>query len=386
MPTASQKPPYDLIIVGAGPIGIATALAAQRAGLEYLVVEKGALTNSIYNYPVNMRFFSTSELLALDDIPFVSREAKPSKQEALDYYRSLATSRDLNIQLYTKVTSIEGERNTGFSIKTNRGDLQARNVVLATGFFDQPNRLNVPGEDLPHVSHYYGDPHEHALLHTVVVGASNSAVDAALEIYRKGGKVTLLVRGPEIGSRVKYWVRPDILNRIKEGSITAQFNTRVVEIMDNQLRLQTDDQTWTLDHVDRVLLLTGYLPDFSLLKDAGITLYVQQADHEGFLHGGQAQQGLTLSRKRNKNIPISAKAEMQYTQDQRHPNPIVPTYDAETLESNVPGLYLAGVVCGGEETHVWFIENSRAHGEMIVRDIVKTRDTEAPTSSAQNQN
>lgn len=314
----------DLIIVGGGPIGIACALEAKKRGLSYLIVEKGCLVNSLYNYPTNMTFFSTSEKLELDDIPFISNNPKPHKREALEYYRRIVTSNHLNIHLFEQVEKIDSLDENLHQIHTSKRAYKARNVTIATGFYDLPNHINVPGEDLPKVAHYYGDPHFYATQKTIVVGASNSAVDAALEIYRKGGDVTMIVRGPAIGERVKYWVKPDIDNRIDEGSIRAVFNAKIKEIREDEVIISSKEGEQAIEN-DWVLLLTGYRPNFDFLKSIGITT----------------------------------------SNDGRR----IPTYDPDTMETNVPGIYLAGVICGGVETHKWFIENSRVHAKMIVDSI-----------------
>ena len=313
----------DVVIVGGGPIGIACGLEAQKKGLRYLILEKGPIVNSLFNYPVNMQFFSSSERLEIDGIPFISNEAKPKRNEALEYYRRIVSSNQLNIRLFEKVTAVEST-DDGFSIKTNKAAYTSANLVIATGFYDLPNYLNVPGEDLSKVAHYYKDPHFYAHQKLAVVGASNSAVDAALECYRKGAEVTLIIRGPEVGQRVKYWVRPDIVNRIEEGSIKAYYNTTIEKIREDELLLRTPEGTNTIQN-DFVLALTGYRPNFSFLEKLGIEL----------------------------------------SKDEKK----LPCYNEKTMETNVKGLYLAGVICGGMETHKWFIENSRIHAPMIVADI-----------------
>ncbi len=254
----------DVLIIGAGPIGIACALECKKNDLSYVVIEKGALTNSLYNYPLNMTFFSTSEKLEIDDIPFISTKSKPNRDEALEYYRRVATSNDLNIKLYEKIVSVEknGDHFTAFS---NKKTYTARKIIVSTGFYDIPKLLDVPGEDLPKVSHYFKEAHPYVMQKTLVVGASNSAVDAALEIWRKGGEVTMIVRGPQIGERVKYWVKPDIENRIAEGSIRAFFNTEIKEIKEKEVIIDTPNGLQYLEN-DFVVALTGYKPNFSFLK------------------------------------------------------------------------------------------------------------------------
>ena len=315
---------YDIVIIGGGPIGIACGLEAEKHGLSYVILEKGCLVNSLYHYPTNMTFFSTSEKLELDGIPFISNNPKPRKAEALEYYRRIATSNQVNIHLFEKVTEIKS--NSAIKeVITTKDFYKAKNVVIATGFYDIPNYIGVQGEELPKVAHYYNDPHYYATQKTIVVGASNSAVDAALEIYRKGGEVTMIVRAEDIGPRVKYWVRPDIVNRIEEGSIKAYFNSSIKEIKEKEVIVQTSDGETTLEN-DFVLLLTGYRPNFEFLDNIGISL-----------------------KDEDKKIPM---------------------YDENTMETNIPGIYLAGVICGGMETHKWFIENSRIHAKLIVADII----------------
>lgn len=315
----------DVLIIGAGPIGIACALECKKKDLSYVVIEKGTLTNSLYNYPLNMTFFSTSERLEIDGIPFISNNPKPTRNEALEYYRRVATSNELQINLYEKVISLK-KMGIHFNVNTSKADYAAKNIIVSTGFFDIPNRLNVPGENLPKVMHYYKEAHPFVMQKVVVVGASNSAVDAALEIWRKGGEVTMIVRGPAIGERVKYWVKPDIENRINEGSINAFFNSEITEITETEVALSTPNGKVNLQN-DYVIALTGYRPDFEFLIKLGVQL---------------SQDGKRL-----------------------------PQYNPETMETNVAGLYLAGVICGGMETHKWFIENSRIHARIIVDHIRK---------------
>lgn len=317
---------FDIIIVGGGPIGINCALEAQKAGLSYLIIEKGCLVNSLYNYPKNMRFFSSSDLLEIGRVPFISKEVKPNRDEALEYYRRIVSSNQLKINLFERVVNIDKSEGV-FNITTDKDAYLAQNVVVATGFYDLPNQIGVPGESLPKVSHYYNDPHFYACQKVAVVGASNSAVDAALECWRKGAEVTMIVRGDAIGRRVKYWVKPDIENRIAEGSIKAFFNSEIAEITENFIRIQTPGGQVILEN-DYVLALTGYEPDFDFLTAVGVHL----ADD--------------ATRK--------------------------PQYNPETMETNVKGMYLAGVICGGMETHKWFIENSREHAELIVKHVCES--------------
>lgn len=326
----------ELIIVGGGPIGIACGLEAKKRGISYLIIEKGPIVNSLFHYPVNMQFFSSSERLEIDGIPFISKEAKPKRNEALEYYRRIVTSNNLNIHLFEGVNQIRKESG-GFTVVTDRNTYTALNVVIATGFYDLPNLLGVPGENLPKVSHYYKDPHFYASQKLAVIGASNSAVDAALECWRKGAEVTMIVRGPEIGQRVKYWVRPDILNRIQEGSITAYYDSEVTEIRPGEIAIRTPDGEQVIPN-DFVLALTGYQPNFEFLEAAGIHL----------------------------------------SEDDKR----LPQYDPETMETNVPGLYLAGVICGGMETHKWFIENSRDHAGLIL-DHITAKKGQAPVKNTQ---
>lgn len=319
---------YDVVIAGGGPIGLACGLAAKAAGLQYLILEKGCLVNSLYNYPLNMTFFSTSEKLEIGGVPFVSNNAKPTRPEALEYYRRVAVSARLNIQLREKVTGIR-QQNDCHIVTTEHHSYHTKNVVLATGFYDLPYQMHVPGEDLPKVTHYYKDPHFYALQHVLVVGANNSAVDAALETWRKGAHVTMVIREGEIGKRVKYWAKPDIENRIAEGSIKAYFHSTIAEIHEKNVVLNTPEGSVEIPN-DYVIAMTGYQPDFTLLQQTGIAL---------------SEDGVKQ-----------------------------PTYNPETMETNVPGIFLAGVVCGGLNTHIWFIENSREHADLIVRAILQKED------------
>jgi thioredoxin reductase (NADPH) len=318
---------YDILIVGAGPIGLACGLAAQKAGLSYLIVEKGCLTNSLYNYPLYMTFFSTSERLEIGGIPFVSISAKPIRPEALEYYRRVAVSNNLPIRLFEAVEEIKPDGDS-YTIHTTKDTYQAHHVIIATGFYDIPNMLNIPGEDLPKVSHYYKDPHFFATQKVLVIGANNSSVDAALETYRKGAQVTMVIREDGIGKRVKYWVKPDIENRISEGSIKAYYHSNVTAIREKEVDIMTPEGPVTIAN-DFVLALTGYQPNFNFLKKAGIHLSQDEKQH--------------------------------------------PYYNPDTMETNLRGVYLAGVVCGGMDTHLWFIENSREHADKIIADILKKK-------------
>ena len=315
---------FDIVIVGGGPIGIACGLEAQKKGLSYVIIEKGPIVNSLFNYPINMQFFSSSDLLEIDNIPFISNEAKPKRNEALEYYRRIVSSNKLSVNLFEKVEDVQKSHDL-FKVVTDKNEYSASNVIIATGFYDIPNLLDIPGEDLDKVSHYYKDPHFYASQQLAVIGASNSAVDAALECYRKGADVTLIIREPEVGQRVKYWVRPDIINRIEEGSIKAYFNANVIEIHPDNLLINTSDGEIEIDN-DFVLALTGYRPNFTFLEKLGIHL----------------------------------------SNDDKK----LPQYNQETMETNIEGLYLAGVICGGMETHKWFIENSRIHAPMIISSIL----------------
>jgi thioredoxin reductase (NADPH) len=317
---------YDIVVIGAGPIGLACGIKAKEAGLSYLILDKGCLVNSLYNYPQNMTFFSTSEKLEIGGVPFVSNNPKPTRAEALEYYRRIALKFELNIHLFEEVLSVKKDEH--FEVKTSKGQYQSKNVILSTGFYDLPALMNIPGEELPKVSHYYKDPHYFAMQKVVVVGASNSSVDAALECYRKGAEVTMIIRGKEIGERVKYWVRPDIINRIKEESIKAFFNSELKEIQPNVVVIDTPNGEVILEN-DFVLALTGYQPNFQFLNKMGVE----------------------LSQDENK----------------------YPKHNPETMETNQKGMYLAGVVCGGMDTHLWFIENSREHADKIIDNILKSK-------------
>lgn len=314
----------DLLIIGAGPIGLNCALEAKKNNLTYLIVEKGTIVNSLYHYPLYMRFFSTAEKLEIAEIPFITTAPKPGRQDALEYYQGIARQKDLSINLYEKVLNVRKNEEI-FEVETSKSRYFAKNVIISTGFYDHPNTMNIPGENLEKVKHYYTEPYPFAQQKIVVVGSSNSAVDAALETYRKGAEVTMIIRHSEISKSVKYWVKPDIENRISEGSIKAHFNAELTEIKENTVIFK--DEKGELHEIenDFVLAMTGYLPDFDFLRNTGIRL-------EGdFLN---------------------------------------PYYNPETMETNIPNLYLAGVVCGGKDTHLWFIENSRIHANIIIKNIL----------------
>ena len=314
----------DLLIIGAGPIGLNCALEAKKNNLTYLIVEKGTIVNSLYHYPLYMRFFSTAEKLEIAEIPFITTAPKPGRQDALEYYQGIARQKDLSINLYEKVLNVRKNEEI-FEVETSKSRYSAKNVIISTGFYDLPNTMNIPGENLEKVKHYYTEPYPFAQQKIVVVGSSNSAVDAALETYRKGAEVTMIIRHSEISKSVKYWVKPDIESRILEGSINAHFNAELTEIKENTVIFK--DEKGELHEIenDFVLAMTGYLPDFDFLRNTGIRL-------EGdFLN---------------------------------------PYYNPETMETNIPNLYLAGVVCGGKDTHLWFIENSRIHANIIIKNIL----------------
>ncbi len=311
---------YDVIIIGAGPIGLACGIEAKKAGLNYIIVEKGCLVNSLYNYPMNMTFFSTSERLEIGNVPFISHGPKPNRVESLEYYRRVCSTWDLKVRLYEQVRSVT--RTTGAHIVTTaKGSYTGKAIILALGFYDLPYLLHVPGEELSKVKHYYDEPHPYFKQNVIVVGASNSAVDVALETFRKGALVTMIIREGAIGDNVKYWVRPDIENRIKESSIKAYFNSEITRITETTVEVKTPDGLKIFQN-DFVLAMTGYQPPFDFMKACGIT----------------------------------------FKDDEFH----TPDYNEITMETNVSGIYLAGVVCGGLKTNKWFIENSRIHATQII--------------------
>jgi thioredoxin reductase (NADPH) len=313
----------DVLVIGAGPVGLACAIEAQQAGLSVRVVEKGALVNSLVGYPAGMEFFSTPDLIEIGGHPFPTRGYKPTREEALEYYRGVAERAALDIRLYERVTALEGGAGD-FTARTDLGWHRARHVVVATGFFDFPNRLGVPGEDLPHVTHYYREPFAYVRQRVAVIGAKNSAAKAALDCYRHGAQVTLIVRGAELSDKIKYWIKPDLENRIAEGSITALFRTRVLEIRAGSLTIEGPGGRRDID-CDWVLALTGYHPDYALLNLLGVAI-----------------------------------GDDEYR---------TPVFDEVTFETTRPGVYIAGTVCGGYRTGRWFIENGRHHARQIVTHI-----------------
>ncbi len=319
---------FDLLVVGAGPTGLACAIEAGRAGLRAVVVDKGCICNSLFHYPAHMTFFTTPELLEIGDIPFPSPNPKPSRNEALQYYRLVAAHYKLDVRQYHRVESVAGA-NGAFSVHTvdrfgRAGTLRARKLAIATGYYDLPNTMNISGENLSKVHHYYDDPHPYFEMDVVVIGGKNSAAIAALELWRSGARVTLVHRHAELHSHVKYWIKPDIENRIKNGEIAARFNTRVVEISPDSVLIETPEGRETLKN-DFVFALTGYHPDFDFLERLGV-----RSEGEDRL----------------------------------------PVCNPETLESNVPGIYLAGVIVAGARTNEIFIENGRFHGRQIAAALV----------------
>jgi len=317
----------DVLVIGAGPTGLACAIEAQKIGLRVIVVDKGCLVNSLFHYPANMTFFTTPELLEIGEIPFATANMKPTRQEALEYYRKVAEHYQLHVCQYTWVKTVTGEDNNFHVTATDRRggihDFRTRKVIVATGYYDLPNMMDIPGEDLPKVHHYYQEPHPYYQSDVLVIGGKNSAAIAALELWRHGARVTLVHHEPEMHRHVKYWIKPDIENRIKNGEIIAHFKSRVMEIGDDYVVVKTPDGTLRLEN-DFVFALTGYHPDFDFLQSLGIELSAEQCR---------------------------------------------PVCDPETLESNVPGIYVAGVIVAGSMTNEIFIENGRFHGKLIAKDL-----------------
>lgn len=316
---------YDLIIIGGGPSGLACAIEAEKAKLNYVVLEKGVLVNSIFHFPANMTFFSTSLNLEIGDTPFISHVEKPTRKEALEYYRRVMASWNLKVNTYEPVESMKRDADGFYEVKSSKNNYQTKSVVVATGFYDTPRLMHVPGEDLSKVKHFYDEAHHYIGQKVLVVGAANSACDVALETWNKGAEVTMAIREGQIYEKVKYWIRPNIENRIKEGSIAAHFNTTVKEIRPHEVVLNTPEGEVILEN-DFVLAMTGYQPDFNFLEKLGIQF------------NGEAK---------------------------------LPIMDAETFESNLPNVYLAGVVQAGLNTSKLFIENTRHHGLQIINHILE---------------
>ena len=317
---------YDLIIIGGGPTGINCAIAAKKAGLNYLVLEKELLVNSIYHFPTNMTFFSTSKLLEIGEIPFISHTEKPTRKEALEYYRRIYQSLDLNINTYEPVLAMKREEDGNYQVQSSKNTYHTFAVIVATGFYDTPRLLNIEGENLPKVKHYYDDAHPYVGQKVLVVGARNSACQVALELWRKGAEVTMAIRGKEIYRGVKYWIKPDIVNRIKEGSIKAYFHTTVEAISADKVSLKGPEGMFEIDN-DWVLAMTGYLPNYPFLQKLGIAIKEDKLQ--------------------------------------------TPEHNPDSLETNLPNVYIAGVICAGTHTSKLFIENTREHGALIINQIVK---------------
>ncbi|HEU4893204.1 MAG TPA: YpdA family putative bacillithiol disulfide reductase [Vicinamibacterales bacterium] len=318
---------HDVLIIGAGPVGLACAIEAKREGLDACVIEKGALVNSLVGYPANMEFFSTPELIEIGGYPFPVQGYKPTREEAIEYYRSVAQREALDIRLYERVLELRGSRGD-FTVVTTRDAHAARHVVVSTGFFDQPNLMNVPGENLPKVTHYYREPFAYVRQKVAVIGAKNSAAKAALDCYRHGAQVTMIVRSDVLSDKIKYWIKPDLENRIKEGSIKALFTTEVLEIRESSIVVSTSEGRREIEN-DWVLATTGYHPDFEFLEALGL-----EFKDDGFR---------------------------------------TPSYDDATFETTRPGVYIAGTVCGGYQTSRWFIENGRFHARQIAKHISSGR-------------
>ena len=315
----------DLIIIGAGPIGLACGIEAEKNNLDYQIIDKGMLVNSIFNYPVNTTFFSTSDKLEIGDIPFISHSVKPTRSEALEYYRRVCDTWKLNLSLYNEVDEIINKK-THFELNTQNGSLNCKKVIICTGFYDIPYMLNIPGEDREKVLHYYNESHPYYKMDIAIVGAGNSAVDAALDTYRKGAKsVTMIIREKEIGKNIKYWVRPDIINRIENKEINVYFESEIREVKEKTIIVEERNNITEIKN-DFVLAMTGYQPNYEILEKLGIKIL-----------------------------------------DDEHKTP---NYNDNTMETNVKGVYIAGVICGGLKTNKWFIENSREHSKKILSQIV----------------
>jgi len=326
---------FDVVVVGAGPTGLACGIELQQRGVNTVLIEKGCLTNSLYNYPTQMVFFTTPELLEIGNIPMTSLNEKPGRTEALKYYRRVAEHFKLKIHQYERVLRITGD-DGDFEVHTSKGEYRARKIVLATGYYDVPNMLNVPGEGLDKVLHYYKEPHPYYDHDVIVIGAKNSAAIAALELFWTGARVTLIHRGNCMSDRIKYWIKPNIENRIKNGEIKAYFNSRVAEIHPKSVLVETPEGPVTLKN-DFVFALTGYRPDLEFLASLGIRLE-----------------------------PVTER----------------PRTNPETLESDRPGIFLAGVIVAGMHTNEIFIENGRFHGKMIAEAIAQSLSSQQLISSS----
>ena len=319
----NSKGQIDVLIIGAGPIGLACGIEAGKSNLKYIIIEKGSIVNSIFNYPANMTFFSTSERIEIGDVPFVSHGVKPTRKEALEYYRRVKEAYDLNVITYERVLEIEKKTDL-FRVLTDKNKYTARNIIIATGYYDNPNFLNVKGESLKKVKHYFDEPHPYAYHKTIVAGAGNSAVDVALELFRVGAEVTMVIREDKIKPSIKYWVKPDIENRIKENSIKAFFESEIEEVKEKSVVIKTPGGLLEIEN-DFVFAMTGYHSDIEFLIKTGIDL------------------------DEDKNA----------------------VFNTKTFETNIKGIYLAGVVCGGKNTDKYFIENSIVHSKIIIDHIVK---------------
>ena len=314
----------DLIIIGAGPIGLACGIEAKKNNLDYIIIDKGMLVNSIYNYPVNTTFFSTSDKLEIGDIPFISHNVKPTRTEALEYYRRVCDSWSLDLDLYNEVLDIKN-KTSHFELNTQNGIINSKRIIICTGFYDIPYLLNIPGEELNKVLHYYSESHPYYKMNIAIVGAGNSAVDVALDTYRKGANsVTMIIREKEIGANIKYWVRPDIVNRIENGEIKAYFESEITKISERSIIIKSPNGKQEIDN-DFVLAMTGYQPNYEILKKLGVKINDDEFK--------------------------------------------TPQYNEDTMETNVKGVFLAGVICGGLKTNKWFIENSRDHSKKILSSI-----------------
>lgn len=323
---------YDVIIVGAGPCGLACGIEAEKQELSYVILEKGNITESIRRYPVNMSFFSTAEMIEIGEVPFTSLNMRPNRTEALKYYRRVSDHFKLNIQLFTEVENIIRQGNNSFSVHTSKGEYLCKKVVLSTGYYDVPRKINVPGEDLSHVNHYYDEPYKYTRTRVVVVGGANSAIETALELYRNGVEVTLVHQFETLDKTAKYWIVPDMENRIKKNEIKAIFNSKVVAISPDSVTIKNNSsKEEQVLGADFVFLMTGYRPDADFLRKIGVNLK------------GDA---------------------------------LIPEINEETFETNIQGIYVAGSIVGGEETAKIFIENGRNHGKKIMADVYKKLNTD----------